>query len=66
MHGNDQIKGSWIKENYGLIDVVSVGIIVWENKKQITIAQDLFPQKQFNKGMQYEENQYRSTSSYPK
>lgn len=64
-HGSEQKTFSEIKE-FGLIKGISCGVIVAEDKEKITLAQDCFPKDQQEKAMCYSEDNFRSTSSYPK
>lgn len=55
MHGTYQRSREEMKE-LGLITGIAIGVIVSEDKKQITLAMDYFP----------EEDQFRQTATYPK
>lgn len=56
MHGTDQFSLKYAKENLGLIDIVSAGIVVHEDRKQITLALD----------WHHNDDQFRQIASYPK
>lgn len=55
MHGTSQRSFAEAKE-CGLVEGIAAGFIVYEDKKQITLALDWFP----------EDNQFRQLASYPK
>lgn len=60
IHGSEQrSREQW--KNYKLVEGISVGIIIHEDKKQITIGQDWFYKDNFG-----EIDEFRSVSSYPK
>ena len=65
IHGSEQRTLSEIKK-LGLVNGISCGIIVDEDKEKITLAMDCFPKSQEKEGMVYEEDNFRVTSSYPK
>ena len=60
MHGTSRVPESLTKD-YGLVSGFAAGILVHEDKKQITIATDFFPIQTNN-----DENYYRNLSSIPK
>lgn len=55
MHGTEQFSREETKK-LNLVEGVAVGIIVHEDRKQITLAMDWF----------YKDDQFRQVSSYPK
>lgn len=60
IHGSQQkSREEW--KTHKLVDGISVGVIIHEDKKQITIGQDWFYQDNFGAI-----DEFRSVSSYPK
>lgn len=55
MHGTEQFSRDETKK-LGLVEGVAVGIIVHEDRKQITLAMDWF----------HTDDQFRQVASYPK
>ena len=60
LHGTHQVYGEDVKE-YGLLKGIACGVVVHEDKEQITLALDYFPSSS-----QYKEESFRVMSSYPK
>ena len=59
-HGFNQRDESEVK-SFGLLNCMSAGIVINEDKEKITICQDIFPKKQ-KSGQDFSENQLRASS----
>lgn len=66
-HGFEQREEKDVAENYGTLLILTVGILIKEDKGKLTVVQDWFPQQQPELiGMEFKDNQVRSPSTIPK
>lgn len=56
MHGTDQRSREEAMTECGIVEGVSAGLLVYEDKYQVTLALDWF----------YQEDQFRQIATYPK